>query len=119
MSKLHKHVWHETGEGAPASGMPLDMTHLSRQTMGDKHIEREVLAMFLRQIETVSGEIAMAGPDARRELAHALAGAARGIGAFALADCATALEADPLDETRVAYLSKLSAEVHDFILKLP
>ena len=114
MSKLDRYVWDESGADAP-----LDMPHLSRQTMGDKHIEKEVLAMFLRQMEVVSDQIALADPAVRSELAHALTGAARGIGAFALADCAAALEAHPSDEARIARLSRLAAEVRDFIVELP
>lgn len=119
MSRHYRYVWQDGGEEARAHAAPLDMTHLSRQTLGDKHIEKEVLAMFLRQMEVVSGQIATADPAGRRELAHALTGAARGIGAFALADCAAALEADPGDEAEVERLSNLAAEVHDFIAELP
>lgn len=73
---------------------PLDLAHLARQTLGDEALEREVLRLFAEQAEDLRARIATAGDEERRRLAHRLTGAARGIGAFRLAECAAQLEVD-------------------------
>lgn len=61
-------------------------------TLGDAGLEREVLAMFAAQSVTLVGALA-ALPAEAGALAHTLKGSARAIGAFAVADAATRLEA--------------------------
>lgn len=70
---------------------PLDTEHLARMTLGERSLEREVLAMFAEQALTVSRRLAAQPPDSAM-LAHTLKGSARAIGAFAVADAAEALE---------------------------
>lgn len=71
---------------------PVDLAHLARQTMGNADLEREVLRLFLKQSERVLAK--MADPSGNTaELAHALVGSARGIGAWQVAAEAEALEA--------------------------
>jgi HPt (histidine-containing phosphotransfer) domain-containing protein len=48
-------------------------------------------------------------------LAHGLKGSARGIGAFAIADCATEIEHRPEDNQTLRRLGTLIDEVRDFI----
>jgi len=48
-------------------------------------------------------------------LAHGLKGSARGVGAFAIADCATEIERQPEDGQTLKRLGKLIDEVRDFI----
>lgn len=94
---------------------PIDLKHLSQQTMGDRSVEQEVLKLFVRQ--------AMAGRDAilaatgldRRRAAHGLKGSARSIGAFALADCLQAIEDDPSSQRDVKRVSPLVEEACDFV----
>ena len=72
---------------------PLDLVHLSRQTLGDRHLEREVLAIFRRQARQVLFQLeAMSDPATRLEIAHALGGSAKGVGAWRVATAAQALE---------------------------
>jgi HPt (histidine-containing phosphotransfer) domain-containing protein len=72
---------------------PLDLVHLSRQTLGDRHLEREVLAIFRRQARQALFQLeAMADPLNRLEIAHALNGAAKGVGAWRVATAAQDLE---------------------------
>ena len=104
------------GEGARrAAPRPLDLDHLSRQTMGDRALEQEVLAMFARQIGTVRETIAAADDRERARLAHALKGSARGVGAFALADCAMLIEEEPANRALVSRLARLIDDARDFI----
>jgi HPt (histidine-containing phosphotransfer) domain-containing protein len=70
---------------------PLDTAHLARMTLGERSLEREVLAMFAEQALTLSRRLAAQPPDSAM-LAHTLKGSARAIGAFAVADAAEALE---------------------------
>ena len=60
-------------------------------TLGDAGLEREVLAMFLKQADSVLAVLAGLPPDATA-LAHTLKGSARAIGAFGVGDRASALE---------------------------
>jgi HPt (histidine-containing phosphotransfer) domain-containing protein len=59
--------------------------------------------------------MADAGVRDRLLMAHGLKGSARGVGAFAIADCATAIERNP-DDVRVwKRLDGLVEAVRDFV----
>ncbi|CCV07131.1 Hpt protein [Mesorhizobium metallidurans STM 2683] len=94
---------------------PVDMAHLARQTMGDRGLEQEVLALFVQQALSVRDRIVDADVRERLFLAHGLKGSARGVGAFAIADCATAIELQPEDLSTLKRLGALIEEVRDFI----
>ncbi|MGB3387033.1 MAG: Hpt domain-containing protein [Pseudaminobacter sp.] len=98
-----------------ASERPIDLAHLSRQTMGDRALEQEVLALFVQQALQVREQIGEASLKERIRLAHGLKGSARGIGAFAIADCAGAIEAKPDETSQLQRLSGLIDEVREFI----
>jgi HPt (histidine-containing phosphotransfer) domain-containing protein len=76
---------------APDDG-PIDIGHLGRMTLDDGSLQRQVLAMFLAQTDSLIGALAGLPADAAA-LAHKLKGSARAIGAFGLADAAQRLEA--------------------------
>ena len=66
---------------------PIDLAHLKRMTLGDARLQREVLAMFSSQAARLAE--ALAGlPAEALQLAHTLSGAARAVGAFAVAEAA-------------------------------
>lgn len=103
-------------QGRASDHAVLDGDHLARMTLGDRGLEGEVLALFDRQAElllerirTDEGEAAMA--------AHTLKGSARGIGAFAVAHAAEAVEqaavgARPGPNARLAAaVSEVRAEI--------
>jgi HPt (histidine-containing phosphotransfer) domain-containing protein len=83
----------EAAEQPAAPALPIDLSHLHRQTMGDRHLQREVLKMFMRysreQIERLKTAQSI---EARREAAHSLVGSAKGIGAFTIASIAAEIE---------------------------
>ena len=107
------------GESSPpSSGRPIDLVHLARQTLGDRAIEQEVLALFLQQACVVRERIGKATPDERLTLAHALRGSAAGIGAFALADCAARIEKNPAEVAMVPALAACIDAVRDFIASI-
>ena len=75
------------------SSKPVDLVHLSIQTMGDRKLERQVLEIFLSQSRNyLSAFHDAADDDARMRAAHSLKGAARGIGAWELAEIASLAE---------------------------
>lgn len=82
----------------------IDIEHLNRYTGGDPGLNEEILKLFgdqcvmmLRQLEDVAQS---EGPASKswRELTHTLKGAARGVGAFGLADIAAEAEKIPADQ---------------------
>jgi HPt (histidine-containing phosphotransfer) domain-containing protein len=83
----------QADEERVAPRLPIDLNHLHRQTMGDRHLQREVLKIFLRhsaeQIERLKTAESVAE---RRETAHSLVGSAKGIGAFSIAYIAGEIE---------------------------
>ena len=83
--------WMPSPPLAPDDG-PIDIEHLQRMTLGDASLEREVLTMFSAQAAGLIGRLAALPADAAA-LAHTLKGSARAIGAFAVADAASDLEA--------------------------
>jgi HPt (histidine-containing phosphotransfer) domain-containing protein len=101
----------------------VDLDQLNRYTGGDDALNAEILQLFdtqcadlLCQLEAAAGAC-----DAKqwRDAAHALKGAARGIGAFLLGDAAAAAELATQHaigfETAVAHIRTQSAAVERFI----
>jgi HPt (histidine-containing phosphotransfer) domain-containing protein len=76
---------------SPASD-PIDLDHLSRMTLGERSLEREVLALFDRQADILLERMNSAAPAGVATLAHTLKGSARGIGAWGVAQAAEAVE---------------------------
>jgi HPt (histidine-containing phosphotransfer) domain-containing protein len=104
------------GEASVSSrSRPIDLAHLTRQTLGDRAVEEEVLQMFVCQALLVRDRILQASATERFHLAHGLKGSARSIGAFAIADCAGKIESDPDDSAALDRLTLLIDEVRDFI----
>lgn len=99
----------------PIRARPIDLAHLARQTMGDRGLEQEVLSLFVQQVRQAGDRIANAAPDECRQLTHSLIGSARGVGAFAIADCATAINAQPDDDKAKRKLGRLIDELCDFV----
>jgi HPt (histidine-containing phosphotransfer) domain-containing protein len=111
-------------EEAPKSEIrgPIDMEHLSRQTLGDPGLEMEVLRLFDEMSHVYYGrlETSTTVPDLLRNL-HTLKGAASGIGAFGLAELARVAESElregaPVNPERIDDLhlavEDLSAFIH-------
>ncbi len=83
----------DIGKALCDGGKPVDLVHLSGQTMGDRGLEAEVLRIFLSQAPVwVDALLRAGGHSARKEAAHTLKGSARAIGAFRLAELAAQAE---------------------------
>jgi len=104
------------GESCAASSQrPIDMAHLAQQTMGDRALEQEILQLFAHQAASVCKQLAEASAQERVRLAHGLKGSARGVGAFAVADCVALLENQPTDQAILDKLVRLVDQACDFI----
>ena len=71
---------------------PIDREHLARMTLGERSLEREVLALFDRQADIMLGRMSKSAPAVAAAAAHTLKGSARGIGAWRIASTAEAVE---------------------------
>jgi HPt (histidine-containing phosphotransfer) domain-containing protein len=109
------------GHSAPplSPGQPaVDLAHLARMTLGEKGLEREVLELFQRQADMLLARMAVEEPRMVRAFAHTLAGSASGIGAWKVAEAATALERAAAVPgtgalaTLIDHLAAAVAEVH-------
>src|SRR5262249_56378628 len=69
-----------------------DGVHLARMTLGDRSLEREVLALFDRQAGMLLVRMQQAARTGICAAAHTLKGSARGIGAWRVARAAEAVE---------------------------
>jgi len=108
-----------------AKEQAVDLVHLNRCTGGNKALNQEILSLFERQCREMLAQLedfANASDNAKawRELTHTLKGAARGIGAFALADAAAEAEKAGVSDDRaliasVQRIRDTSAAVHLFI----
>jgi HPt (histidine-containing phosphotransfer) domain-containing protein len=76
----------------PSFERPLDLVHLARQTLGDRALEREILALFRIQAQAICRQLAEAAEGQRADLAHTLKGSARAVGAWQVAERAEACE---------------------------
>jgi len=71
---------------------PIDVGHLARTSLGDRDLELQVLELFDRQAEMLLGCMPEVDRAGVASAAHMLAGSARAIGAWRVADAAEALE---------------------------
>jgi len=95
----------------------IDLVHLARQTDGDAALESELLAMFDAQAAKLAARLALSevGAQAKADISHRLKGSALALGAWRVAEAATAaethfaraaageaVEGDPLAELQAA-----------------
>ena len=101
--------------------MVIDTDHLSRMTLGEDELRREVLTMFDRQA-MLSLAALHTSPALACETAHRLTGAARAIGAFAVGEAAEDVEraAQRRGDLKlpIAHLERAIAEARVAIVRL-
>jgi HPt (histidine-containing phosphotransfer) domain-containing protein len=100
----------ETASAPPLAPLvaPIDREHLARMTLGERSLEREVLALFDRQADLLLARMRKSVPAVAAAAAHTLKGSARGIGAWRVANAAEALELAAAGQA-AGYKSALSA----------
>lgn len=100
---------------------PVDLVHLAKQCLGDEGLELEVLRLFDTTIKDYYGRLQNAASfDDLTLVLHSIKGAAGGVGAWAVADLAKAMEHEirngrPLTQERIADLGLVVGDVRDFI----
>jgi HPt (histidine-containing phosphotransfer) domain-containing protein len=96
-----------------AQAGPVDLVHLATYTGGDDALNAEVLQLFLDQSVSLMRQlhsVLEARDQTRwREITHSIKGAARGIGAFPLADAAAEAEPVPVAENGASAMEALEA----------
>ncbi len=74
----------------------IDMEHLARYTGGDAVLDTEILRLFDAQtgglVDSLRDVLAAGDAKSWKEVTHSIKGAARGVGAFGLADAAAQCE---------------------------
>ncbi len=82
------------GEARKPSARPVDLVHLSRYTLGERALEREVLELFCAQSFVYLERLREAQSDQDwKDAAHSLKGSASAIGAWRAAEAAQLAEA--------------------------
>src|SRR5207247_5035419 len=71
---------------------PIDLDHLSRMTLGERSLEREVLELFDRQAGMLLSRMQVTALPIAAASAHTLKGSARSIGAWRVANAAETVE---------------------------
>jgi hypothetical protein len=96
----------------------LDVAFLNRNTFGDKMLRKEIVGLFLAQLDSVKKNLATPiDATAWQFLTHTLKGAAAAVGACriaALADVWSAMGVPQSQALRAAYGLQLSSFVADF-----
>jgi HPt (histidine-containing phosphotransfer) domain-containing protein len=87
-----------------AAGAVIDTEHLSRMTLGELSLQREVLALFDRQADMLLPRIRGGAPAMAATSAHTLKGSAVGIGAFKVARAVEQVEQAQSLENRDAQI---------------
>jgi len=119
---------HERAEAAKPnqernpSSPAVDLDHLSRYTLGEPGLVREVLELFCTQSVLYLEQLRAAMSDkAWKNAAHSLKGSARAVGAWRAAQAAEraeALQGDGLTQFRAVRLDEIEAslrEAEDYI----
>lgn len=100
---------------APATDRPIDLVHLSRQTLGDRALETELLSLFERQAAQAIERLQQPNGNGERrwrhDLAHTLKGSARAVGAGRVAAAAQSYEEALFSSTSEMEISVVLAEL--------
>ena len=113
-------VWTDAmpeGDRRKAFSRPVDLVHLSRYTLGDRALEREVLELFCVQSAIYVDRLRAASSDKEwTDAAHSLKGSARAIGAWraaAAAEDAEALSGEGTAQARASRLHDIDASLNE------
>ena len=83
-------IRHRSSESKHVCTNPVDLVHLSKQSLGDRTLETEILRLFLSQSVLYLDRMSNASTKSERRLAaHTIIGSAKGIGAWRVAESAT------------------------------
>lgn len=95
---------------ARTSSRPIDLAHLSRYTLGDLDLEREILGLFADQIPRLLAELRSAGNEkAWQQATHTLKGSARAVGAWKMSEAASRAENLGWNSDRASQIDAITA----------
>lgn len=98
---------------------PVDLVHLSKQSLGDRSLENEILRLFQSQSALYLDRLENATTaDERKLAAHTVLGSARGLGAWKVAAAAEWVEAHCAAKCDVSELRLVLNEANDYISEL-
>jgi HPt (histidine-containing phosphotransfer) domain-containing protein len=104
-------------EGAAAPSEPVDLAHLSRYTLGERDLEREVLELFCTQSVLYLEQLRAAMSDkAWKDAAHSLKGSAQAVGAWRAAQAAEraeTLQGDGLTQFRAVRIGEIESSLRE------
>lgn len=107
----------ECGENGDAC--PVDLVHLSRQTLGDRELEKEVLSLFVNQSTIYLQRLQTAKSiKERKSVAHTILGSARGLGAWQVAEEAAKFEAHCTQKSNCDSLASAVDDANAYIREL-
>jgi HPt (histidine-containing phosphotransfer) domain-containing protein len=113
-------AWAEAGqpiEGRKASSRPVDLVHLSRYTLGERDLEREVLELFCTQSFVYLEQLKRSPTDKDwKDLTHTLKGSARAVGAWRVAEAAERVEplaGEALARSREARIKEIDTSLRE------
>jgi HPt (histidine-containing phosphotransfer) domain-containing protein len=110
-------VAEQSQESRRASSRPVDLVHLSRFTLGERELEREVLELFCSQSLLYIERLRHAKSDQDwKDAAHSLVDSAGMIGAWRAreaAERAEALSGDAFDRLRNMRLAEVESSVRE------
>lgn len=102
----------------PDSGATFDRPHLSRYTIDNVELEREIISLFTQQLPNVLEKLRSAATLAEWKLAtHTLKGSAAAVGAKAIHEAALALEDCKIDldaKVKKSFLDELASRIAAF-----
>ena len=82
-----------TSRPCASASNPVDLVHLSRQSLGDRSLENEILRLFHNQSKFYMDRLENATTAEERKMAaHTVVGSARGLGAWKVASEAELVE---------------------------
>lgn len=124
MAALEKILEQEVVEQPLIANRPIDLVHLSRQSLGDPGLESEILLMFDQMVLTHMSRIReTVDVDVILYNLHALKGASAGVGAKGIATLAKTAEAEMKTSNKLSHecladLRIAVEEVRHFIAEL-
>src|SRR4051812_49703608 len=96
----------------------IDVDHLTRMTLGERSLEREVLELFGRQADLLLPRIRRGDPALAAASAHTLKGSAGGVGGLEVGRAAQAVEKGKAANF-VAAIGTLAAELEENKVDIP
>ncbi len=110
--------WAERGDAARKScSRPIDLVHLSRYTLGERALEREVLELFCTQSFLYLEQLRLSPTDLDwKSAAHTIKGSARAVGAWQVAEAAQRAEGlagETLVRFRAAHVEEIDKSLRE------